>query len=196
MPAALPISPEQMRRWSRINVVGTSGSGKSTYAKRLAAILHAPHIEMDALFWGPNWTQASDNALAANLAAALAAPKWVLDGNYTRTIPIKWAQVDAVIWLDLPFALTLRQAITRAAIRAWRKDELWPGTGNRENFRKSFFSRDSVIAWTIKTYAKTRRNYESLMADPRFAHICFVRLQSWKQAEILLQMVEREVSSI
>ena len=39
----------------RINVVGTSGSGKSHFSSRLAAKLGVPYIEMDAVFWLPNW---------------------------------------------------------------------------------------------------------------------------------------------
>ena len=39
----------------RTIVIGTSGSGKSTIAQRIAQIVHAPYIEMDALNWEPNW---------------------------------------------------------------------------------------------------------------------------------------------
>ena len=173
----------------RFNVIGTSGSGKSTFSRRLADILQAPHIEMDRLFWRPGWQQAPEADFLADLTAALDAPRWVLDGNYSRSIPVKWASVDAVIWLDYPFAVTFTQAVMRALQRAWRKQELWPGTGNRESFRQTFFSRDSILWWTIKTFARNRRTITALMADPTHARIAFIRLTSRADAEAFLHSI-------
>ncbi|MCG8379852.1 MAG: (d)CMP kinase, partial [Proteobacteria bacterium] len=68
----------------RINVVGSSGSGKSTVAKKLAARINAPYVELDALNWKPNWTESTDDELFPDLESALAGDAWVLDGNYTR----------------------------------------------------------------------------------------------------------------
>ncbi len=134
-----------------INVVGTSGSGKSTLARRLAHRLELPWIELDRLYWRPNWQGAPDEAFFAAIAAATATPGWVLDGNYNRSRSVKWRAVDLVIWVDYGFWRTLRRAVWRAASRAWRHQELWPGTGNCESFRRSFCSRESIILWTLKT---------------------------------------------
>lgn len=174
-------------RPNRINVVGTSGSGKSTFAKDLAARLGYPYVEMDQIFWKPNWQWSEDAEFFARLKTALAQPNWVLDGNYTRTVPIKWDRVDQVIWLDLSFARTLTQAISRALRRAWTKQELWAGTGNRESFRRSFLSKHSIIWWTITTHAENRRSYERYMNDPRYSRIQFVRLRSRRETESYLR---------
>ena len=115
--------------------------------------------------------------------ARLDRPKWILDGDHTRTVPIKWQNVELVIWLDYPFLLTLRQAIFRAWKRSWKQEELWEGTGNRESFRKSFFSKDSIIWWMIKTHQKVRIKYISYMNDPEFSHIRFIRLRSRSPSE-------------
>lgn len=168
---------------ARINVIGTSGSGKSTFSKKLAKALGLPYIEMDKIFWGPNWKWPSDEEFFAKLRTELDKPAWVLDGNYTRTIPMKWENVDLVIWLDYSFAITLLQAVRRAVKRAWTQEEIWDGTGNRESFRKSFFSKDSIIWWTITTHGKVRAKYESYMSDPKFSHITFVRLRNHKEAQ-------------
>jgi adenylate kinase family enzyme len=82
---------------SRINIIGTSGSGKSSFAKKLSQITGFPYVEMDKVFWGPNWKWPSDEEFFSKLKVALAGEKWILDGNYTRTIPIKWEKVDLVI---------------------------------------------------------------------------------------------------
>ncbi len=171
----------------KINLIGTSGSGKSTLARRLAAELQLPYIEMDTLYWCPEWQGTPDEALFDRLEKRLSAtPGWVLDGNYNRTRGIKWREVDLVVWVDYGFFRTLRQAVLRAARRAWTKQELWPGTGNRESFRRSFFSRESVLLWTIKTWRSNRARYEADMANPQFAHIRFVRITSRQQADALV----------
>lgn len=174
---------------SRVNVIGASGSGKSTFARELAGVLGVPCVEMDQLFWGPDWAQPSDEEFFVRVRAALAVPGWVLDGNYTRTIPIKWEQVEWVIWLDYPFVLTIWQAVKRAMGRAWTKQEIWPGTGNRESFRQSLFSRKSIIWWAIKTHRQVRKKYEQMMAAPEYASIRFLRLRSHiESADFLNQL--------
>ncbi len=169
-----------------INVVGTSGSGKSTFSKRISRILNLPYIEMDKIFWGPNWYWPSDEEFFRKLENELQKDSWVLDGNYTRSIPIKWQNVGTVIWLDFPFFTTLFRAIKRAFFRALSGKEIWEGTGNRESFRKSFFSKDSIVWWTIKTHQSVRKKYESYMNDPQYSHIKFIRLRSDSDVETFL----------
>ena len=81
----------------RINVLGTSGSGKTSVAKRIAKKLNIPYVELDELFWKPNWTESTDEEFFPKLEEALSADAWVLDGNYTRTIPIKWKRCQMVM---------------------------------------------------------------------------------------------------
>lgn len=180
----------------KINVVGTSGSGKSTFSKRLSQILNIPYLEMDKIFWGPNWYWPSDEEFFGKLKQALQADAWLLDGNYTRTIPIKWEKVEMVVWLDYPFAITLLRALKRAIRRAWTQEELWEGTGNRESFRKSFFSKDSIILWTIKTHHQVRKKYENNMQDPKYSHIKFVRLKSDAEVEFFLAQQAHGVATM
>jgi adenylate kinase family enzyme len=163
---------------SRVNVVGCSGSGKSAVSRRLSEQLSHPYIEMDALFWKKGWTESTDEEFFARLETALDREKWVLDGNYDRTLPIKWSKVTAVIWVDYAFARTLAQAVRRALRRTWTGAEIWPDTGNRESFYRTFFTRDSVLLWTIRSHRSIRERYVARMTDPKFRHIRFVRLRS------------------
>ncbi|MBM3070459.1 adenylate kinase [Enterobacter sp. RHBSTW-00994] len=171
----------------KINLIGTSGSGKSTLAQHIASEIAIPYIEMDRLYWLPDWEGTPDEQFLLNLENALSASQdWVLDGNYNRTRPVKWRDVDLVIWVDYSFTRTLWQAVSRAAKRAWHKQELWPGTGNRESFRRSFFSRESIIIWTIKTWRSNRIRYTADMQNPDYAHIRFIRITCRKEAELLM----------
>jgi len=174
---------------ARVNVVGASGSGKSTFSKQLASRLEQPLVEMDALFWNPHWSESPDEVFFARLRSALAHPRWVLDGNYDRTVPIKWQDVTAVIWLDYSLPRTLLQGLERALFRAWTQVELWPGTGNRESFRTTFFSKKSVLLWSLRSHGKLRTRYGQRMTDPAYAQIAFFRLGSPTEAQAFLHRV-------
>lgn len=171
----------------KINVIGTSGSGKTTFSRQLAAILGYPYLEMDLIYWKPQWQEPSDDEFFAALRHKLVQPTWVLDGNYNRTAATKWKDVDTIIWIDYSFSRTLYQAITRAIKRTLSGKELWPETGNKESFRKSFMSSDSIILWTIKTYSKNRDRYLAIMNDKRYQHINFIQIRSPSEAHQFLE---------
>jgi len=165
----------------RINVIGTTGCGKTTFAAALAERLGAPHIEIDALFWRPNWKQTPDEELFPIIDAATQGDRWVLDGGYSRTRPITWPRADTIIWLDYSFPRVFFRLLRRTIRRAATGDELWKGC--RESFRVSFWSRDSILIWCVKTYWRRRRNYPKLIASHENAHLQFVRLRTPRQAQ-------------
>src|SRR5271170_1593620 len=66
----------------RISIVGTSGSGKTTFARDLSIILQIPHIEMDALHWKANWTPCQKEEFRQRVTTAAAADAWTVCGNY------------------------------------------------------------------------------------------------------------------
>ena len=167
-------------------MIGTSGSGKSSFARQLAAALKIPYLEMDRLYWKPNWQEPNDEEFFSILEQALSGDAWVLDGNYTRTTHIKWPRTNLVVWIDYSFPLTLYRVIKRSILRAWKKQELWSGTGNRESFTR-LFSKDSMVLWTLSHYASNKGKFDELMATESYAHIEFVRLRSPKEAAALIQ---------
>ena len=161
--------------------MGTSGSGKTSVARRIAKKLNIPYVELDELFWKPNWTESTDEELFPKLEEALSADRWVLDGNYTRTIPIKWKRCRMVVYLDLPFHIVLYRIIKRSLIRGFRNEELW--AGNKETVLKHLFTRDSMILWTMKTFFTNRKRFAINSKNPEYSHIKFVRLGSNKEIE-------------
>ena len=178
---------ERLAGIERINVVGTSGSGKSTFARQLADALGLPYVEMDRIFWKADWTETPDEEFLPQVESITGADQWVLDGNYIRTTPIKWCRVQLVVWLDMPFLRTLYRVTSRCVRRSVTRAEIWPGTGNRETLRKAFLSRDSVIWWSLTTYRRHRREYAGMMAAGEYPHIWFVRLRSPAEVAVFLQ---------
>ena len=159
-------------------MVGTSGSGKSTFARELAELLNLPYYEIDQLFWKSDWQESSDDELFRKVHDVTSRPRWVLDGNYSRTIPVKWKQVQLVIWLDPSFVRTIFRVTKRTMHRSLKQKEIWTGTGNRESLKKAFLSKDSIIWWAITTYRSNRKKYSSIMSSPAYSHISFIRLNS------------------
>ncbi len=174
----------------RINIVGTSSSGKSTFGKQLAKVLGIPFIEMDALYHEPNWQEPEVAVFRERVSEALKGPAWVLDGNYhSKTHDLKWSRATMVIWLDMAFSLNLYRAVRRAIGRAWTKEELWPGTGNRESFRQTFLSTDSMILWTVMSRGRLRKRYAAIEQSPP-ENVRFLRLRSPASVEEFLKQAQ------
>lgn len=115
---------------------------------------------------------------------------WVLDGNYSRTQDLKLRYVDTIIWLDYSFSLNLYRSVKRAISRAVTQKRLWENSNNRESFKSSFLSKDSIILWMISHHAKNRKKYLTMMNDPQYQQIRFVHLSSPKQAAEFLQQIK------
>ncbi len=163
----------------RINVVGTSGSGKTTVARAIATRLGLPHIEMDALFWKANWGETPDSELFPRVDEKTNLPGWVLDGNYSRVRNIVWPKADTIVWLDYSLARVFSQLLWRTIRRAVTREPMWGGC--RESFRISFFSRDSILLWCLHTYWRRKRNYPEILAWPEHTRLRVVRLRSRRE---------------
>jgi adenylate kinase family enzyme len=88
------------RHLDRVAVIGTTGSGKTTFARRLAAVLAAPHVELDALYWGPGWTRCG--SFLQDVRDAIQQPRWVVDGNYSTVRDVVWRRCTAIVWSTIP----------------------------------------------------------------------------------------------
>ena len=84
----------------RIMIIGCGGSGKSTLAQQLGQKLRLPVVHLDQLFWTPGWVSISKDEFDRVHEAALAEERWIMDGNFDRTIPKRLQRCDTVIYLD------------------------------------------------------------------------------------------------
>jgi len=168
----------------RVNVKGTSGSGKTTFAQELARRLDLPFVELDALHHGPNWYQPTAEEFSARVRAEIDAlpDGWVIDGNYEGKLgELVLGQADTIVWLDLPFALKFRRVWRRTMVRIRDDIELW--SGNKESWRGAFWSRDSLFWWMTKTHFRHRREWpDRFEGDPRV-----IRLRSVADARAWLE---------
>ena len=142
----------------RVVVFGTTGSGKSWLAERLAARHGLRLIELDALNWGRDWQPAPIELLRHRVEREIRDGDWIVVGNYGSVSDLTWRAADTLVWLDLPFPLVMWRLFWRTLRRSTTKEDLW-GTGNTESLVRSFFSRQSILLYAMKTHRKNRQRF-------------------------------------
>ena len=173
----------------RIAVIGTTGSGKTTLARALSQRLHIPHVELDSLYWEPDWGEATLPVFRERVREALQGAAWVVDGNYSKVRDITFGLADTVVWLDYGLPVMLWRLLRRTLRRILWREELWQG--NRETWRGAFWGRDSLFWWLLTTYRRRRREYSVLFSQSEYAHLVKVRLRSPGEAKLWLECVAR-----
>jgi adenylate kinase family enzyme len=165
----------------RIVILGASGCGKTTLARALSDKLHIPHIEVDALHWGPNWTPVPSDIRLARVQSAVAQPRWIIDGNYLSLRETIWPRADTFIWLDYPLAPVMWRVLARSIRRAHTREKLW--AGNTESWLLTFCSKDSILLWSLTSWRKIRRDYPRLLDSPSCSHAHKLRFSSPAQTD-------------
>lgn len=140
----------------RILIIGCSGSGKTTLARKLGKKLKLPVVHLDKLWWTGNWENVTREEFDARLAEELEKPRWIIDGNYNRTLPQRLKKCDTVIYLDFNRFVCLWGAMKRV-IRGYGKTRPDMGGNCPERFDLGF------LCW-IWNYNKNNRkeNYRRL----------------------------------
>jgi adenylate kinase family enzyme len=178
----------------RAAVIGTSGSGKTTFAAALAKALSVRHIDLDAVTWQPGWVALHETdppEFQRRCADLMAAEAWVSCGNYVASRPPLLARVTHLVWLDYPRPVVMARVIRRSFVRALGEGELWPGTGNREHFRR-WLDKGHPIRWAWDTYDRRKRQYAALFADPALVGVEKQRLQHPREAAPLIAALAGE----
>lgn len=142
----------------RVVIFGTTGSGKSWLAQRLAERTGLRVVELDALYWGRDWQPAPVDLFRYRVENEIHDDGWIVVGNYGQVRDLTWRSADTLVWLDLPLPLVVSRLARRTLKRAFTKEELW-GTGNRETLANAFFSRQSILLWALKTHRRNRERF-------------------------------------
>ena len=141
------------------------------------------------LNWKPGWVglHLSDPDLwSATVANAVSGDAWITDGNYSRgALPRIFPRATDVIWLDYPRSVVMRRVIGRSFSRAISHQELWPGTGNREDFGR-WLDKEHPIRWTWDTFKKFRASRDVLFADDFLRHARTYRVRHPREADLLI----------
>jgi len=159
----------------RVVVIGTTSSGKSTLAERLAKQLNLNFIELDALYWEADWKEASLEEFRERVEDATKAERWVIAGNYHVVRDLVWPKAEAVLWLDYSLGRIFWQLTRRTFTRWWTQELLWGK--NRERLWEHFklWSQESLFHWLFKTYWRRKRETPELLALPEHQHLKVIR---------------------
>jgi adenylate kinase family enzyme len=175
----------------RIVVLGITGSGKSTLARELSNIYGFNYIELDNLFWKPNWEMTDDDEFLGKVTSALADnDSWVVDGNYTRVgSTLIWQQTDTFIWLDYPLRVNFWRIFKRTWARFLTQEPMWDA-GNKETLWKHFLTKESLFVWAWQSYPKKKMLYNEMFASPEFSHCHKIHLQTPQETNHWLKTVK------
>lgn len=143
----------------RLLVVGHSGAGKSTLACQLGKRLDLPVVHLDRLYWQSGWNPVADDVFRERLAEVVVTDRWIIDGGYASTLPLRLERAQAVIWLDFPVPLLAWRIVRRW--RQWRgRTRPDMGEGCPEKIDLEF------ARWIVFAARANRRRIGSLLAEP------------------------------
>ena len=176
----------------RIVVVGRTGSGKTTFARELAAALRVPHVELDSLYFGPQFSTAPVAVLRERTSAAIASERWVTDGNKRAVRDLVWPRADTIIWLDYSLGVSLWRLGKRARRRTSELKAEAARTGQRGRLPRQLLAAATGVLTALRSHAGQRREFTRLFAEPANAHLAVVRLRSPRAARAWLSRILAE----
>lgn len=107
----------------RIMIIGSPGSGKSTFARKLRDKSGLPLFYLDMIKHKPDRTEIPRDEFNIKLAEIIKLPEWIIDGNYQRTLEVRMKEADTIILFDLPTEVCLEGA--KARIGTKREELPW-----------------------------------------------------------------------
>ena len=142
----------------RILVIGSPGAGKSTFSRKLRDKTGLPLYYLDMIYHNPDRTTVGREEFDEKLSHILALGQWIIDGNYQRTLPMRFERFTDVFMFDLPAEQCLKGA--EARIGQAREDMPWDEDEFDSEFRQYIldFQRDQIprIYDLIENYKDSR----------------------------------------
>jgi adenylate kinase family enzyme len=147
----------------RVLIYGVTGSGKTTFARKLAEATGLPWHSVDELTWEPGWVEVPGDEQRRRIAAICAGERWILDTAYGEWLDVPLARVELIVALDYSRWRSLARLVRRTMMRAIDHRPIC--NGNTESFGH-LLSRDSIIGWHFKSLARKRARMRAWAANP------------------------------
>ena len=118
----------------KVIVIGSPGAGKSTFARKLRDKTGLPLYYLDMLYHNPDKSTVSREEFDKQLSEIVATDQWIIDGNYQRTLPLRFEKCDTVFFFDVPLEECLEGATARIGTK--REDLPWVEEVFDEEFKQ------------------------------------------------------------
>ena len=142
---------------NRISIIGGSGSGKSTLANILSKELDIPAIHLDSINYNANWVEIDKNERDKIISSKANEERWIIDGNYNKTLKARLNRADLIIWLDYSTFAHLK-GVCKRIIKNYNKEKPdIPGCKERLNF--------TFLKYVITYNKKKRPIVKELLKD-------------------------------
>jgi adenylate kinase family enzyme len=163
----------------RILVIGSGGSGKSTFSVRLGRLLRIPVIHLDTLYWSPGWVEPDKTDWARTVRQVIEQDSWILDGNYSGTLAERIEACDTVIFLDIVRLVCVWRVLKRAISHRGRtRPDMSAGCPERLNL--------AFLLWIWNYPIRSRRKVLELLNGAR-ATKNLVHLRTRKDVELFIE---------
>jgi adenylate kinase family enzyme len=164
-------------------VIGSSGAGKSTFARQLADRLGIEAIHLDAAFWKPGWIESDYDDFRERISQLAVRDTWVMDGNYSKTLDLRLPYADTLIYLDVPRHVCLWR-VSRRVVKHYGRSRVDLGEACPERFELAF------LKW-VWDYPKEREPKMLRMLDEQRSEKQVIVLCNSSEIEAFLAGVER-----
>lgn len=166
--------------FERIIVIGSPGSGKSTFSRKLRDITQIPLYYLDMIHHKPDRTKVTSEEFDVRLQEILTEKPWIIDGNYQRTLELRLSKCDTVILFDLPAEICLAGA--KARIGTKREDLPWVET--EKDFETGF--KQAIIEF------REKKRPEIMQLLEKYSDKDIIIFKSREDADIYLEKLKHK----
>ena len=171
----------------KIIITGTTCTGKTTLGRKLSRELSIKQIDLDELYFLPNWVEKKNAVFIDDVHRELEnLDEWIVTGSYQTLLKDSvWQDASSIIWLDYPLHLILRRYFIRTYRRVFLKEKC---CGDNYETLGRTFSKESLFLWIFKTYWHRKRRMNNWM-NTIFSHKNWIVLQSVKEEKKLKELI-------
>lgn len=133
----------------KIIVIGSPGSGKSTFAKKLSEKYHIPLIHLDDLYWHVDWTPTPEEEWLVIMKELVKKERFIIDGNYAESLDIRLQNAETIIFLDTPLFICLYRIVYRTIRSKLGKESALPRRIKEANKIKKQKATEGLIGFCL-----------------------------------------------